>query len=94
MISSAELTVHNDDGRTVSVNLEPCHLEAIKHVLNLSFEFDSPTEGDYSLELEAQDPYFTREEQAELRRRIADMDAGRNTTRFNREEYRAELKNV
>jgi len=32
---------------------------------------------DYSPELEAQDPYFDRATQLELRRRIADMDAGR-----------------
>jgi len=31
---------------------------------------------DYSAELEAQDPYFTRKEQAELRRRIEAVEAG------------------
>jgi len=32
----------------------------------------------FDAELYARDPYFTRAEQAELRRRIADVEAGRN----------------
>jgi len=35
-------------------------------------------EDGFDAELYARDPYFTRTEQAELRRRIADVEAGRN----------------
>jgi hypothetical protein len=38
----------------------------------------SGCEDAYSPELEAQDPIFNRDVQAELRRQIADMEAGRN----------------
>jgi hypothetical protein len=38
----------------------------------------SVREDTYSPELEAQDAVFTREVQADLRRQIADMEAGRN----------------
>ncbi|MDR1841534.1 MAG: hypothetical protein LBQ86_06375 [Holophagales bacterium] len=40
----------------------------------IPFEIDDG----FDAELYARDPYFTREEQAELRRRIADIEAGRN----------------
>jgi len=42
-----------------------------------------PPDDTYSSELEAEDPFFNRATQLELRRRIADMEAGRNTVRFN-----------
>ena len=46
----------------------------------IPFEIDKPGfEGfEHSAELEAEDPFFNRATQAELQRRAADMDAGRN----------------
>jgi len=43
----------------------------------IPFEVDEPepTEFEYSAELEAQDPYFNKKMQAELCRRIADIEA-------------------
>jgi hypothetical protein len=83
-IASAELTVCTTEGAKTIYNLEPGQLVAVFRILGLPQDEASPIEdplylGDlkeYSAELEAQDPYFTREEQKELVRRAAAVDKG------------------
>ena len=47
---------------------------------------EAPEDFTYSAELEAQDPFFNRATQAELARRIKDIDAGRNIVHKTMEE--------
>jgi hypothetical protein len=74
-VDTVELVIYKG-GEKTTYSLEQGQLEAIIRVLGL------PDEGYYSPELEAQDPYFTREEQASLARIAADVEAGRNLVDF------------
>ena len=46
------------------------------------YNLGTSADDEFDEELYANDPYFTREEQAELRCIIADVEAGRNIVRF------------
>ena len=52
--------------------------DAKKNEQTIKIDKSEPPGFEYCPELEAEDPFFNRATQAELQRRAADMDAGRN----------------
>jgi len=91
-MAQSELIVRIDDDlkasgealfHSLGINFSTAVSAFVSHSVKqgrIPFEFggQEPPSFEYSAEMEAADPFFDRATQAELHRRAADMDAGRN----------------
>jgi hypothetical protein len=78
IFTSADLILCDSNGGKTLVCLEPGQLAVVVRVLGFGRDEEQETEDYYSPELEAQDPYFTRREQALLVKRAKEVEAGLN----------------
>jgi hypothetical protein len=74
--ATADLVLCKPDGEKTSISIEPGQLAVVFRVLGLDTDTESEEDEDYSPEMEAEDPYWTREMQAEIHRARRAMRAG------------------
>ena len=98
-IASADLILCYSDGNKSTINLEPELSEALLRFIHYAEprRLPRPVTDDplFDAELYREDPYYTPEEQADIRRLKADADAGINMASYDpRKRREARLGSV